>query len=151
MNKYSVLLLNINRLEKECAQAQMVPIRSTPEESRFREKATEFVRTNGEKIDDSEISVRKTVALLLAARRVYIKNGPCAIPLDVAAEMHNITGLSMTECMEMFSKKTGERDFLLRYACDGGDFYARSSIRGRTARLRYQKLGNLTQKIESQM
>jgi hypothetical protein len=53
--------------------------------------------------------------------------------------------------MEMFSKKTGERDFLLRYACDGGDFYARSSIRGRTARLRYQKLGNLTQKIESQM
>ena len=76
MDKYTKMIDAINQLEKECAQAQSVPIRSTPEESRFREKADEFIRVNGSKTDGSEISVRKTLALLLAARRVSAKCGP---------------------------------------------------------------------------
>lgn len=150
MDKYTKMIDAINQLEKECAQAQFVPIRSTPEESRFREKADEFIRVNGSKTDGSEISVRKTLALLLAARRVSAKCGPCAIPLDVAKEMHILTGLSKTECMKMFFLKGGERDFLLRYAY-GGDFYAKSPGKGQTARTRYEKLRHLTEVIDAQI
>ena len=149
MDKYTKMIDAINQLEKECAQAQSVPIRSTPDEARFREMAEKFIRLNGSHIDDSEVSVRKTLALLLAARRVSAKCGPCAIPLDVAKEMHILTGLSKTECMGMFSLKGGERDFLLRYAY-GGDFYAKSPGKGQTARTRYEKLRHMTEMIEAQ-
>ncbi len=150
MDKYTKMIDAINQLEKECAQAQFVPIRSTPDEARFRDMAEKVIRLNGSHIDDSEVSVRKTLALLLAARRVSAKCGPCAIPLDVAKEMHILTGLSKTECMGMFSLKGGERDFLLRYAY-GGDFYAKSPGKGQTARTRYEKLRHLTEVIDAQI